>query len=108
MSDTEYEGWAVVELMGHRQRPGYVQEVEVAATKMLRIDIPSEPDDVTEIYGGAAIYCIRPTSEEVVKDMAKQYGDVRPIKPVEYQEPRQLPVDDGMYADQPEDDGIPI
>ena len=34
-----YEGWAILECMGHRERPGYVKEVELAGGKLLRIDI---------------------------------------------------------------------
>jgi hypothetical protein len=38
-----YEGWAIVELMGHRQRAGYVKEAEMFGAKMLRLDIPLLP-----------------------------------------------------------------
>lgn len=36
-----FEGWCVLELMGHRKLAGYVQQVEVAGTGMLRIDVPA-------------------------------------------------------------------
>jgi hypothetical protein len=36
----EYEGWAIVELMGHRRLAGWVQEVELAGAPMLRLDVP--------------------------------------------------------------------
>jgi hypothetical protein len=86
----EYEGWAIVELMGHRKRPGYVTEVEFAGSKMLRIDIPTTGDDVTEFYGAQAIYAIRPAAENVVRECAERDGDPRPIRPLEYREPKTI------------------
>jgi hypothetical protein len=84
MSATAYEGWAVVELMGHRERPGRVSEVEMYGGKLLRIDIPGEDGvEVTEFYGVTSIYALRPTSEEVARDRAKRLN-VRPVRPVEY------------------------
>lgn len=84
MSATAFEGWAVVELMGHRQRPGYVQEVEIAGAKMVRIDIPTAGGDVTEFYSAAAIYSIRPCAQDVARDGARRFSDPRPVRPVEY------------------------
>jgi hypothetical protein len=42
LSDTEtpFESWAIVELMGHRRLGGYVRAVELAGAAMLRIDVP--------------------------------------------------------------------
>ena len=113
----EYEGWAVVELMGHRQRPGYVREVEMAGAKMLRIDIPTAGGDVTEFYGAAAIYSIRPTAEEIIRDQVDRWNDPRPIRPVEYRDrdaPRALErvsVPQGAFDDEPpdpDDDRLPF
>lgn len=91
MSVTEFEGWAIVELMGHRQRPGFVKEVEIGGAKMLRIDIPAEGGDVTEFYSAAAIYSIRPAAEDLVRDQAERWGVRRPVRPMAYQERAALP-----------------
>lgn len=91
--EIEFEGWAVLELMGHRKRPGYAKEVEMAGGKMIRIDIPVTDDDsVTEYYGCSAIYALRPCTEEIARDHAKRsYGaDPRPVRPVDYQPQQQL------------------
>lgn len=73
--DTEsaFEGWAVLELMGHRRIGGRVREQEIAGTKMLRVDIPGDgPEDyATQFYGGSAIYCLTPTTEEMARAAAK-------------------------------------
>lgn len=106
---TAYEGFALLELMGHRQRVGYVREVEMFGGKLLRIDIPTEGGDVTEFYSAASIYALRPASEEVCRDAAKGYGDPRPIKPVEYRLPR---LADHRLADgddhHDDDDDMPV
>lgn len=91
--DTPFEGWALLELMGHRQRPGYVREVEIAGGKLLRVDIPIEVDDagqdrmVTEFYAISALYALRPCAEEVIREEVKRYGaDPRPVRPLVFKE----------------------
>jgi hypothetical protein len=104
-----YEGWAMLEVMGHRRRVGRVQEVEMYGGKMLRIDIPLEGGDVTEFYSCASIYALLPLSEEVARDTAKRYR--RPVRPVDY---RALPAPtsnghDSHDDDQADgDDGLPL
>lgn len=79
-----YEGWAMLELMGHRQRVGRVSEAEMFGGKLLRIDIPTKDGDVTEFYGCSSVYALRPISEEVARDYADRYADPRPVRPVDY------------------------
>jgi len=55
--------------MGHRKLAGHVSEVTIAGSAMLRLDVPSEPP-VTQFYGGSAIYCITPTTEELARQVA--------------------------------------
>lgn len=114
MEGNVFSQWAIVELMGHRVRPGFAEEVEIAGGKMLRIDIPvSDTESVTEFYGTAAIYSIRPATEEIVRQNAyRRYGeDVRPIRPVDYRPaalPKSEPDDDGdRWGDDPDDD-LPV
>lgn len=70
-SDASFDEWAILELMGHRKMAGRVSEVQLFGAKMLRIDIPSDPP-ATQIYGGAAIYCLTPTTEETCRAFAKR------------------------------------
>lgn len=101
-----FEGWAVLELMGHRQRAGYVKDVEMFGGKLLRIDIPVG-EGVTEFYGCSSIYALRPCTEEIAKEHVKRsYDDPRPIRPVDYreQEPKKLgrhPFQDDNFNDDP-------
>lgn len=107
MSEVAFEGWAIVELMGHRQRGGFVKDVEMFGGKMLRIDIPVEPDKhVTEFYGCSAIYALRPCSEEIVRDHIRRAYDtdeLRPVRQVEYRE-RERDTFDAHHDDDGEDD----
>lgn len=83
MADTAYQGWARLELMGHRQRVGFVREVEMFGGKLLRIDIPvAGSDDVTEFYGVTSIYAMTPITEELAREAAKRAGDPRPVRPM--------------------------
>ena len=99
-----YEGWALVELMGRRQTAGQVAEVEMAGTKLVRVDTPGPNGDpiATQFYGGSAIYCLTPCSEQV----ARRFLDSRPynlppaielVLPVDG--PKALPAPDDDYDD---------
>lgn len=79
MSETakSYEGWSIIELMGHRRIGGKVCQAEQYGTAMLRVDIPSpaviEGDDetwATQFYGGSSIYCLTPTTEAIARAVA--------------------------------------
>lgn len=99
-----FEGWAVLELMGHRQRGGYVKDVEMFGGKLLRIDIPvDENTTVTEFYGCSSIYAMRPCTEEIVREHVKRSMDLRPVRPVAYREsdPARL----GHDEDRDDDEG---
>lgn len=84
--ESTYEGWAILELMGHRRLAGYVQEVELAGHGMLRLDIPEHeapaedsdlhdgaPTDVkaTQFYSPAALYCLTPTTEAIARAVSR-------------------------------------
>lgn len=98
--------WGLLELMGHRQRAGFIQEVEIAGTKMLRITLPAEGGDVEEFYGGASVYALRPMEEDVVRDWWRDRADPRPVRAVGYRaEPERAAL--SGYVDDDDDDLIP-
>lgn len=91
MADTQdatFEGWAVVELMGHRTRAGRVRPVELFGAKLLRIDIPSGDADadgyVTEFYSGTALYGLRPCDEATARRTAG-WMRPRPVKQLAFE-----------------------
>ena len=78
-----FEGWAILELMGHRRLAGYVQEVELAGQGFLRLDVPgylhTEPSGEQEERGGAtqfyspgSVYALTPTTEEIARALAEK------------------------------------
>jgi hypothetical protein len=77
MTETAYEGWAILELMGHRRLAGYLTEQTVAGTAFVRIDVPAaEPDTApvaTQFYAPSAIYCITPTTETLARRLARAH-----------------------------------
>lgn len=88
-TDTQPDEWAIVEIMGHHQTAGRIQEVTRFGAQLLRVDRPDRDGGFhTEFYGGQAIYRLRPCTEEIARRYAVQslYDD-RPIRPLDYREP---------------------
>lgn len=80
--------WAIVEIMGHLRRAGRISEADRFGARLLRVDVPTGPDEyVTEYFSGSAIYRLRPATEEVARAVAEQLGDPRPAVPVAYRLP---------------------
>ena len=95
-----FKQWGILELMGHRKAAGLVQEVELFGVKMLRIDIPPgdrDPQPLSQIYGGSAIYCLTIVDEETAKAFAQHSRD----KPLEVWSARQMleAIEDKSQAD---------
>jgi len=67
MSEEKFEGWVILELMGHKRLGGYLREQEIAGGVLLRLDIPAVDGKpgATQLYGLPAVYRITPTTEEV-------------------------------------------
>jgi hypothetical protein len=77
MSETEtgFEGWAILELMGHRRLGGRLSEATIASGAFIRIDIP-HPNEAgiftaSRFYSPAAVYAITPTTEEIACAIAR-------------------------------------
>src|SRR5262245_58249126 len=82
-----FQGWAVLELMGHRRLGGYLREVSIAGAGMLRIDIPRKDGSTfTQFYPPSTLYCLTPVSERVAR--AAAYASAP--EPVERYEVRSL------------------
>ena len=101
-----YEGFAVVELMGHNVIAGYVSEQTIAGVAMLRVDVPKVGDQepFTKFFSGGAIYGITPTTQEIAERAAQRLRS-RPVSeyvvPVP---PRQPALVDSTAADDQDDD----
>lgn len=67
--------FAVVELMGHRTRAGAISDATMGGATLLRIEHPARADHtgagpLAEFYAPAAIFSIRPCSEEEATKVA--------------------------------------
>lgn len=75
MSETTkdtYEGWTILELMGHRRLAGYVREQTIGGAAFIRIDVPGDEGTVaTQFYSPSAVYCLTPTTEDLARKVAK-------------------------------------
>ncbi len=74
--EQKFEGWTILEIMGHRRLGGYVRECEIAGGAFLRIDIPKsattgdEESEATQFYAATSIYCITPVTEVMARAVA--------------------------------------
>lgn len=104
-----FEGWAIVELMGHRRLAGYVTEEEHFGTAMLRLDVHGLDDAktaaVTQFYGGSSVYCVTPATEEIARGLGER---LKPAPVQQYELPAAEPVrrhvSDGVDDDWLEED----
>ncbi len=99
--EPQFEGWVILELMGHRRLAGYLREQEIGGASFLRLDIPSADGEpaATQYYAPAAVYCITPTTEAMVKEIAR----INRPDPVTRWELRALPATAGRDDDDPID-----
>jgi hypothetical protein len=76
MTETTFDEWAVVELLGHRRLAGRVREVQLAGAGFLRLDIPATPGhgEQTQFIAPGSVYALHPVAEDVAVAFA---GKVR-------------------------------
>lgn len=94
-----FEGWAIMELMGHRRLAGHVSEQEIAGAGMLRIDVydgDGEQPYATQFYSPQALYALTPTTEEIARAMGRT-GKPRPVRRYELEPPATR----GEFGDEP-------
>lgn len=75
-----FEGWAIIEIMGHNTIAGYISEASMYGIAMMRVDVPACDDQpaYTKFYGGSSIYGITPTTQEIVIKAAERLR-IRPV-----------------------------
>jgi hypothetical protein len=84
-----FEGWAILELMGHRRLGGFVQEQEIAGHGFLRIDVPGENGNASasQFYSPGSVYCLTPTTEEMARAVAR-HNQPQPVNRWELPQPK--------------------
>lgn len=82
-NDRPWEGWVILELMGHRRLAGRLCEQQIGGATFLRLDVPGDDEMVaTQFYAPSAVYCITPTSQGTVRRVAR-LAQVAPVQPWE-------------------------
>ena len=102
-----FNGWAILEVFGHRKLGGRVQVNPPEMPGMVRIDVIAESNTplATQYYGPTAIFCMTPATEETARRMAKA-STIRPVQPWELPalESRPVPIHDDEAFTPPDDD----
>jgi hypothetical protein len=115
LSDS-FEGWAILEVMGHRRMGGMVQEVQLAGAGFLRIDIPTSGETITQFYPPSSIYCLTPTTEKMARAVAMA-NEPQPVSRWELPAMDVSPgspfrdgtvIDYSQRAGVPDDDEVPV
>jgi hypothetical protein len=77
----KFEGWAVVEIMGHVRIAGRVREETVFGVAMIRVDVPEIDGHpaFTRYYHPQALYSLCPSDETTARSVA-QYQRHPPIE----------------------------
>ena len=71
--ETNFDEWAILELMGHRRLAGKITDAVIGGGSFLRIDVPGDDEKwITQYYSPQSVYCITPTTEEIARIVAKQ------------------------------------
>ena len=69
---TAFEGWCIIEQMGHKRMAGYVSEQVIGGHSFIRVDVPG-PDGTpaaTQFITGQTIYAITPCTEDLARKVA--------------------------------------
>src|SRR5262245_12855727 len=103
-SQQGFEGWAILELMGHVRLAGRITEESHFGVALGRIDIPTAAGDgyTTQYFGGASIYRLTPTTEEIARSVAA-HSQPRPVQSWELPRPQALTAE---QADMDEDEQL--
>ena len=77
-----FQQWALVELFGHQQIAGLVNEQVIGGSSFIRVDVPDqgEMQGFTKFFGNGAIYSITPCTEDAAR-IAVARLQIRPISP---------------------------
>lgn len=89
-----FEGWGIVEVLGHKQFAGKISEHVIGGGALLRVDVPESVSQASghqgftrpaysKLIGLGSIYMVTPTTEDVARKAAAQlalYNDPLPVE----------------------------
>jgi transcriptional regulator with XRE-family HTH domain len=83
MTESTFNGWAILEQMGHRRTAGYVTSETLFGVAMGRIDIPRGDGTATTCYfSGGSVFALTPCTEEIARGVAAR-NQPEPVSPYE-------------------------
>lgn len=86
ITEQKFEGYAIMELLGHRRLAGYVREATLAGAGVLRLDVPrldatcwdggtapiAGEGQFTTFYSPASLYALTPVDGKTARAVARQ------------------------------------
>jgi len=107
-SESKFEQWAVVELMGHARLAGRITEDQIGGCSFIRVDVPALNGlpAFTRWLGAGAIYSITAVSEEMARLVVEQQR-ARPVTVYAPQIQRALPFAEDADDATPDEDVDP-
>jgi hypothetical protein len=86
ITEAKFEGYAIMELLGHRRLAGFVREATLAGAGVLRLDIPKldaacweagtapgwDEGNVTTYYSPASLYALTPVDGKTARVVARR------------------------------------
>lgn len=68
----QFDGFAVIEFMGHRKRAGQVRTAEIGGTAVFQVTSKTpDGEPITEVYNASSLYCLTPCTEAVAEIAAR-------------------------------------
>lgn len=111
----KFEGWAIVEVMGHQSYAGRVSTEYFGGAAFFRVDVPAMPEstvtqygsnyiraaspEYSKLIGAGSIYAITPSTEGAVR----AYLDSKVYRPLTLVDVPSLPAAQGGKTDAVED-----
>ena len=67
-----FEGWCIIEQMGHKRIAGYVSEQVIGGHSFIRVDVPGQDGNggATQFITGQTVYAITPCTEHIARRVA--------------------------------------
>lgn len=100
-TDIEFQGWVILELMGHRRLGGYLKAEAIAGFSFLRIDVfglEGKTAIATQFYPPSAVYCLTPTTEVIARHFGVHHQPM-PVTRFDLPQMKTGTVDDGEDDD---------
>jgi hypothetical protein len=112
---TPLDGWAIVEVLGHKKFAGHVSEQAFGSAVLIRVDVPETDQGgvftkpYSKLIGPGSIYCITPCTEEIARAAAQRLERWNNPIPVDIAVQKQLPAsvstsDAELVAEEDDDD----